>query len=169
MMVEKVKLSDLKLDLKNLRQHKEADVELLSRSLTVFGQYKPLLVDKDTMTVKVGNGRLMAMRKLGWAECHCVLLDWSDKAGLEVIDNRLNELSSWVDKDLKKWFGKKGDEWWGIDDAMKPRVEKYVKEESKSKRKKEGDNSKHDIAEPVKHLCPHCQSELKKKKSIILT
>ena len=63
--ITKVKLSDLKLDLDNLRGHNEPEIDLLVRSLTIFGQFKPLIVDKATMTVKIGNGRMMAMRKMG--------------------------------------------------------------------------------------------------------
>jgi len=40
---------------------------LIIRSLTIFGQFKPIIVDKNTMEVKIGNGRLMAMRKMGWS------------------------------------------------------------------------------------------------------
>lgn len=163
MQIEKVKLSTLKLDTNNLRGHNEEEIQLLSRSLTVFGQYKPILVDKDNMTVKVGNGRLMAMRQLGWTECDCILLDWNDKRGLEVIDNRINELSSWVDKDLKKWFQNKGNEWWGIDDEIMPKVEKYIKQKEKPK------NNEVDVkTESSKPVCPCCGKELMKKKRIIL-
>lgn len=157
MLIEKIKLSDLKLDLRNLRGHNEEEVQLLSRSLTIFGQYKPLLVDKNSMEVKVGNGRLMAMRSLGWIDCDCILLDWADKQGLEIIDNRINELSSWQDKDLKKWFKNKGCDWWGIDSLIATKVEKCINTQDKNitKEKKE-------------KLCPHCGKVLVKKKRLIL-
>jgi hypothetical protein len=157
MEIEKIKLSELKLDLNNLRGHNEEEVHLLTRSLTIFGQYKPLIVDKATMEVKVGNGRLMAMRKLGWTECDCILLDWTDKKGLEVIDNRLNELSSWQDKDLKKWFKEKGNNWWGIDSIIKSKVDKMIVEKPKKENK-----------EKEEILCPCCGKPLVKKKKIIL-
>jgi succinate dehydrogenase flavin-adding protein (antitoxin of CptAB toxin-antitoxin module) len=89
------------------------------------------------MQVKIGNGRLMAMRKMGWIECDCILIDWEEKRGLEVIDNRLSELSSWQDKELNKWFKNKGSDWWGIDDEIASHVEKIIKKEEKNKNKKQ--------------------------------
>ena len=157
MEIKNIKLSLLKLDLQNLRGHSEEEIQLLSRSLTIFGQYKPLIVDKNTMTVKIGNGRLMAMRKLGWTSADCILLDWSNKKGMEIIDNRLNELSSWQDKDLNKWFKEKGNTWWGVDPIIKPKIDKII-----SKKIKKQKNEKQLI------LCPHCGKPLIKKKRLIL-
>jgi hypothetical protein len=42
-------LIELKLDLTNLRGHGESEIDLIIRSLTIFGQFKPLIVDKNTM------------------------------------------------------------------------------------------------------------------------
>ena len=151
-------MSELKLDLNNLRGHNEDEIDLLVKSLTIFGQYKPLLIDKESMTVKIGNGRLMAMRKMGWHECDCILLDWKDREGMEIIDNRLNELSSWVDKDLNKWFKNKGAEWWGIDKEIESRVERLAAK---------GDDKK-PIKEKVDRLCPGCGKPLVKKKRLLL-
>lgn len=170
--ITKVKISDLKLDLANLRGHNEPEIDLLVRSLTIFGQFKPLIVDKNTMTVKIGNGRLMAMRKMGWTECDCVLLDWSSNNGMEVIDNRLNELSTWIDKSVNKWFADKGTDWWGFDDKMVPKVEKAEKAAKKSQSKKEDD--KMDVPDEkvsiplAGHLCPCCGKPLVKKDRMIL-
>lgn len=168
--IEKVKLSELKLDLTNLRGHGESEIDLIVRSLTIFGQFKPLIVDKNTMQVKIGNGRLMAMRKMGWTECDCILIDWEDKKGLEVIDNRLNELSTWQDKDLNKWFKDKGSDWWGIDDEIAPKVEKIIKKEEKKKNKKEKSEIKQQNKSQEKNIfiCPCCGKPLIKKSRIIL-
>lgn len=168
--IQKVKLSELKLDLTNLRGHGESEIDLIVRSLTIFGQFKPLIVDKNTMQVKIGNGRLMAMRKMGWTECDCILIDWEDKKGLQVIDNRLNELSTWQDKDLNKWFKDKGSDWWGIDDEIAPKVEKIIKKEEKKKNKKEKSEIKQQNKSQEKNIfiCPCCGKPLIKKSRIIL-
>ena len=166
----KVKLTELKLDLNNLRGHGESEIDLIVRSLTIFGQYKPIIVDKNTMEVKIGNGRLMAMRKMGWSECDCILIDWQDKKGLEVIDNRLNELSSWQDKELNKWFKDKGSDWWGIDDEIVSKVDKIIKKEQKKKNKKskESQYNKEQKKQKQQKLCPCCGKVLVKKNRIIL-
>ncbi len=168
--ITKVKLTDLKMDLANLRGHKDSEIDLIIRSLTIFGQFKPLVVDKATMTVKIGNGRLMAMRKMGWTECDCILLDWKENEGMEVIDNRLNELSSWVDKSVNKWFAEKGADWWGFDEDVVPKVEKAgkasVKKNGARDEKEEPDQP---VAVPLaEHLCPCCGKPLVKKDRIML-
>ena len=80
-----------------------------------------------------------------------------NKKGMEIIDNRLNELSSWQDKDLNKWFKEKGNTWWGIDPVIKPKIDKII-----SKKIKKQKNEKQLI------LCPHCGKPLVKKKRLIL-
>ena len=164
--ITKVKLSELKLDLANLRGHKDSEIDLIVRSLTIFGQFKPLIVDKATMTVKIGNGRLMAMRKMGWTECDCVLLDWEGNDGMEVVDNRLNEMSAWVDKSINKWFLDKGADWWGLDEETAPKVEKLVEKEAKRK-DKEPKPPKPKEEKPVP-LCPCCGKPLKRKERMVL-
>ena len=171
--ITRVKTSDLKLDLENLRGHGEAEIDLIVRSLTIFGQFKPLIVDKKTMTVKIGNGRLMAMRKMGWTECDCVLLDWDEQKGMEVIDNRLNELSAWVDKSVDKWFAEKGADWWGFDDETVGKVEKIIEKKEKKERKESQEPSEKEQKETKKEerqvpLCPCCGKPLKKKERMIL-
>ena len=47
--IERVKLSELKLDTSNLRGHDEAEIALLERSLTIFGQFRSLLPDLDDL------------------------------------------------------------------------------------------------------------------------
>lgn len=103
----------------------------------------------------------MAMRKLGWTDCDCILLDFSNKQGLEVMDNRLNELSSWQDKDLKKWWKTKGTEWWGIDKMIQSKVNKAVQSKEKTQ-EKTAPKQENQI------LCPKCGKPLIKKKRIIL-
>lgn len=170
MEITRVKTLDLKLDLMNLRGHKDSEVDLIVRSLTIFGQFKPLIVDRNTMTVKIGNGRLMAMRKMGWVECDCILLDWTAQGGMEVVDNRLNEMSTWVDKSINKWLVNKGADWWGIDNEISLRVEKLIEKEEKKKQKDVEDNrdEKPSDINNEERLCPCCGKTLKKKERMIL-
>ena len=119
------------------------------------------------MTVKFGNGRLIAMRRMGWAECDAVLLDWADSKGMEVIDNRLNEMSSWVDKSADKWFAEKGADWWGFDDEMAPKVERIVERNAK-KKDKATQTAEQPKREPEVHLCPCCGKPLLKKERMVL-
>ncbi len=170
--VERVRLSDLHLDLSNLRGHGDAEIDLLVRSLTIFGQFKPLFVDRKSMTVKIGNGRLMAMRRMGWTECDCVLLDWDSRAGMEVMDNRLGEFSGWVDRDLGRWFKDKGTDWWGLDEEMQPKAERLAERARRDSGKKcpaapaEPEAPPSAAKEPRR--CPCCGAELVRRERMYL-
>jgi len=169
--VERVRLSDLHLDKSNLRGHGDAEIDLIVRSLTIFGQYKPLVVDRRTMTVRIGNGRLIAMRKMGWTECDCVLLDWDEgREGMEVMDNRLGELSGWVDGDLGRWFAEKGTDWWGIDGEMAGKAERLAERARKAAGKQDGkqDDAPRERRSAEPRLCPCCGAELVRRERVYI-
>lgn len=167
--VERVKLSELKLDMSNLRGHDESELALLERSLTIFGQFKPLYVDSRTMQVKIGNGRLMAMRRMGWTECDCVLLDWDAYKGMEVMDNRLNDMSTWSEKPLDDWLFDKGIDWWGLDSRMEKKVSSIIRRRERQKtRKDDGRQEQPQASGAETPVCPKCGKPLVKKERIIL-
>lgn len=64
MQVETVDISILKNPEKNVRKHPEKQVEEMARSVAMFGQFRPMVVDEDNV-VLVGNGLLEAMKRLG--------------------------------------------------------------------------------------------------------
>lgn len=164
MNIVKRKTKDLKLDPTNLRRHGNENIEMIKRSLTENGQYKPIYVDVKTNIVKIGNGRLQAMRELGWEECWVVEIDFSKHEGMEVMDNRLNELSNWSEKEtIDDWLlNDKGVDWWGVD------AEKSVELLEKEKKRARKAAAKNRPDEKFIPLCPCCQKPLKKVKAILL-
>lgn len=161
MKLEKIQIDRLKEDPNNLREHSVENIEMIKNSIKEYGQYKPLIVDKSTMIVKAGNGRLRAMKELGYTECNCILMDASDS--LAVIDNRLNELSEWNDDELNKWLkNEKGLDWFGIDIDLSNELLK-LKDDTEKKEKKQTNN------QPKIKLCPCCGKPLKKKNKMIIT
>jgi ParB-like chromosome segregation protein Spo0J len=66
--IRRVPLDTLVLDPANARQHGEPNLDAIRASLTRFGQAEPLVVQRATRRVIGGNGRLVAMRALGWTE-----------------------------------------------------------------------------------------------------
>ena len=74
----RVSLSSLHLDPANVRLHGEGNMEAIAGSLQRFGQAEPLVVQASTGRVIGGNGRLVAMKRLGWTECDVVELDIDD-------------------------------------------------------------------------------------------
>ena len=66
----------------------------MKRSLTMFGQTRPMVVD-DQFTVLVGNGMMTAMEELGWKEAECYVyegLTEARKKKLMLADNRVYDL-----------------------------------------------------------------------------
>jgi hypothetical protein len=66
-------------------------------SLKRFGQAEPLIVHARTRRVIGGNGRLVAMRQLGWTDCDVVELDIDDlqATALGIALNRTAETAAW--------------------------------------------------------------------------
>ncbi len=95
--IRRVALDALHLDPANARAHGERNLEAIVASLERFGQAEPLVVHKQTGRVIGGNGRLVAMRKLGWPECDVVEVgvDAIEATALGIALNRTAELAEW--------------------------------------------------------------------------
>ena len=110
--VRRVPVSDLYEDPANARGHPDKNIQAITDSLKRFGQTLPLVTLPDGMVV-AGNGRLRAMRALGWEECDVVVRgDWSslDAAAYAIADNRTAELAGWDDEGLRSLLDTMDDE-----------------------------------------------------------
>lgn len=90
-----VPLASLNLDPANARLHGEKNLETLKTSLAQFGQRKPVVVQKDGMIVRAGNGTVRAARALGWTEIAAVIVDDDNATATQyaIADNRTAELA----------------------------------------------------------------------------
>src|ERR1044071_7555502 len=95
--IRHVRLDELHQDPANARQHGERNMEAIRGSLTRFGQAEPLVVQKRSGRVIGGNGRLEAMRALGWNECDVVEVELDDvqATALGIALNRAGDLADW--------------------------------------------------------------------------
>lgn len=95
--VVRKRLSALRDDDENARRHGAENLAAIEGSLKRFGQVEPLVVQKSTGKVIGGNGRLTAMRKLGWTHASVAELDLDDRQAkaLGVALNRTAELAEW--------------------------------------------------------------------------
>ena len=75
MEIKEVPLDQLKPDPANARKHSDRNIEEIIRSLKEFGQHAPLVVQKGTNRIIVGNGRYEAMQMLGWDKAYVVYVD----------------------------------------------------------------------------------------------
>ncbi len=87
-------LSSLRLAEKNVRRHTDKQMKEYIRSVKMFGQVKPILID-ETGEIIAGNGLYEALRQMGATECECCVmagLTASQKKKLMLADNRVYEL-----------------------------------------------------------------------------
>lgn len=92
-----VLIEDLVPDKDNARLHPEENLAAIEASLRRFGQDQPLVVQKNGMIVRKGNGRLQVAKKIGWTHVACVIVDednW-EAAARAIADNRSAELARW--------------------------------------------------------------------------
>ena len=96
-----VPVASLHEDPANARKHDARNLDAIKASLAKFGQRKPIVVQKDGMVVRAGNGTLAAAKALGWTEIAAVVVDEGDVAAtaFAIADNRTAELASW-DEDV---------------------------------------------------------------------
>ena len=100
--IRRVPIDSLHNDPANARAHDERNLDAITASLKRFGQAEPLVVHGPTGRVIGGNGRLVAMRKLGWTEVDVVQLEVDDleATALGIALNRTAELATWDDQAL---------------------------------------------------------------------
>jgi DNA modification methylase len=82
--------------------HSDENIDAIMKSLAEFGQDQPLVVQKQGMIVRKGNGRLRAALRLGWKWIAAFVVDEDDvrAAARAIADNRTAELASWDEAKL---------------------------------------------------------------------
>jgi ParB-like chromosome segregation protein Spo0J len=110
-----VPIADLVPDPANARRHPQKNLDGIAASLRIYGQRKPVVVNRRTGAVEAGNGTLDAAKALGWTHLAAVYVDDdpATAAGFAIADNRTAELAEWdaaaLDKLLHE-IGAGGDE-----------------------------------------------------------
>lgn len=97
-----VSIDTLSFDAANARKHSERNIEAIKSSLALFGQRKPLVVQKKGMIVRAGNGTLAAAQELGWTHVAANVIDEDNATAMQfaIADNRTAELAEWDDEVL---------------------------------------------------------------------
>ena len=102
--VKRVPIDSIHLDAANARLHPETNLDAIAASLKRFGQQEPLIIQKSSGRVIAGNGRMVAMKQLGWRECDVVEADVDDltATALGIALNRTASLAEWDEPVLAK-------------------------------------------------------------------
>ena len=88
------KVAELKFIERNTRIHSKKQISEYVRSLKMFGQFRPMIIDENNV-VLAGNGLLAALKKMGaeTADCYVMAgLSEQEKRKLMLADNKIFQL-----------------------------------------------------------------------------
>ncbi len=109
MNVETVAVEELVPDDKNARK---GSVGELMKSLTDFGQHRPIVAQRGSRKVIIGNHMLEAAKALGWAQIAVTWVDDDDTTALRrsLADNLTADRSGWNEEQLASLLSELGDD-----------------------------------------------------------
>jgi DNA modification methylase len=115
MIIEKKKISDLKPAPYNPRKSNEKQEKHLKTSLEKFGVVEPIIFNKQTGFIVGGHFRVRELKKLGYKEVDCVIVDLSQEDEKE-LNIRLNANTGEWDWEMiaNEWDAEQLEEW-GLD------------------------------------------------------
>lgn len=98
-----VSIDKVKPDPKNIRLHPDQNIAALKKSLEVYGQRKPIIVNKNTGYIEAGNGLYNAAKTLGWNEIAAIFIDDNREtaSAYGIMDNQSAILANWDLPNLK--------------------------------------------------------------------
>lgn len=91
MTIVRMPLSSLQRPERNVRMHTEKQIREFERSVTMFGQIRPIVVD-DKLVILAGNGLYETLIRLGWTEADVLKMDnlsENQKKKLMLADNKI--------------------------------------------------------------------------------
>lgn len=74
MKIEKIKVSEIIPYADNAKLHPERQIEQIRSSILEFGFNDPIAIDENNVVIE-GNGRLMAIKDLGFKEVDCIRIE----------------------------------------------------------------------------------------------
>ena len=83
---------------------REGDVGAITESLSANGQYTPIIVQRSTNRIIIGNHTFQAAQWLGWSKISVAYLDVTDEEATKIMlmDNRASDVSEYDGELLKK-------------------------------------------------------------------
>ena len=94
MEAKKMKIAELHAPEKNVRVHTEAQIKEFVKSIRMFGQLRPIVVD-ETNTILAGNGLCVTLQRMGIEEADVYVMEGlteAQKKKLMIADNKIFQL-----------------------------------------------------------------------------
>ena len=89
-----MKIAELHAPEKNVRVHTEAQIKEFEKSIRMFGQLRPIVVD-ETNTILAGNGLCVTLQRMGIEEADVYVMEGlteAQKKKLMIADNKIFQL-----------------------------------------------------------------------------
>ena len=92
-------IGDFRTHERNVRQ---GDIGAICTSLEAHGQYRPIVVHKETNRILAGNHTFLEAQSLGWDKIAVTFVDCDEEQALRILlaDNRANDLATYDDAAL---------------------------------------------------------------------
>ena len=113
MIIEKKKISELKPAPYNPRKSNEEQEKHLKASLEKFGVVEPIIWNKQSGYIVGGHFRIRELKKLGYKEVECVIVDLNEEDERE-LNIRLNANTGDFDWEALKTWDREQLEDWGL-------------------------------------------------------
>jgi hypothetical protein len=113
MIIEKKKISELKAAPYNPRKSTEKQESQLKASLEKFGVVEPIIWNKQSGYIVGGHFRIRELKKLGYKEVECVIVDLNEEDERE-LNIRLNANTGDFDWEALKTWDREQLEDWGL-------------------------------------------------------
>ena len=99
--VESVGINEIKVHPLNPR---EGDIGSIIQSLELMGQYRPIVVNKNTKHILSGNHTYQGAVQLGWEKIavHWIDVDDIEEIKILIVDNRTSDLATYDPQELSK-------------------------------------------------------------------
>lgn len=97
--IHEIALDDIKPFPHNPRK---GNIGLIQESLTAYGQYKPITVNKRTNEILAGNHTYQAAKLLGWETIKTVFVDADENTAMKIVlmDNKTSDVGSYENHKL---------------------------------------------------------------------
>ena len=151
MIIEKLKISQLKPAPYNPRKSDITQEANLKASLEKFGVVEPIIFNKRSGYIVGGHFRVRELKKLGIKDVDCVIVDLSDEDEKE-LNIRLNANTGDFDMELLVDWDKQELEDWGLE--LEWNLNTPTDEDWSKVFEKDGDTSNHDGKSQITFVLP---------------
>jgi ParB-like chromosome segregation protein Spo0J len=138
------------------------NVDAIAESLRVNGQFRPIVVRKETSEILAGNHTWKAARSLGWTHIRVTFVeDITDEQATRIVlaDNRYSDLASYDDESLGLLLASLDGDYVGTGydlESVDKLIDALTKTETVPDFRPEDEQVNPPLDSRIRYSCPHC-------------